>query len=128
MIERRMRTIVDATCGAFEATGEFEFHRYCPPTLNHPKETEFARTVLGELVGSQNVLEFEGTMGSEDFSFYLLEKPGCYFMIGNGDGKHRSYGHDAGPCMLHNPSYDFNDDLIPLGGSMWVRLVEKWLS
>ena len=48
-------------------------------------------------------------------------------MIGNGDGAHRSTGHGAGPCMLHNPSYDFNDELIPLGGSMWVRLAEKWL-
>ena len=67
-------------------------------------------------------------MGAEDFSFYLLEKPGCYFLIGNGDGAHRLGGHGAGPCMLHNPSYDFNDELIPLGASMWVRLAESWLS
>ena len=61
-------------------------------------------------------------------AFYLLEKPGCYFLIGNGDGNHRIGGHGAGPCMLHNPSYDFNDELIPLGGSMWVRLAEAWLN
>ncbi len=54
-------------------------------------------------------------MGAEDFSYYLLEKPGCYFLIGNGDGDHRDGGHGLGPCMLHNPSYDFNDALIPLG-------------
>jgi metal-dependent amidase/aminoacylase/carboxypeptidase family protein len=72
------------------------------------------------------VQEFEPTMAAEDFSFYLLEKPGCYFMIGNGDGNHRIDGHATGPCMLHNPSYDFNDSLIPLGGSMWVRLAEAW--
>lgn len=59
-------------------------------------------------------------MGAEDFSFHLLEKPGCYFLIGNGDA--------PGSCMLHNPRYDFNDELIPLGGSMWVRLAEKWLA
>jgi hippurate hydrolase len=58
----------------------------------------------------------------------LLERPGCYFLIGNGDGSHRIGGHGAGPCMLHNPSYDFNDKLIPLGGSMWVRLAETWLN
>jgi len=79
------------------------------------------------LVRENNVLEFEPTMGSEDFSFYLLEKPGCYFLIGNGDGSHRVSDHGAGPCMLHNPSYDFNDELIPIGGSMWVWLVEEWL-
>ncbi len=127
MIERRMRTIAEATCQAFDAGCEFEFNRYYPPTINHPKETAFARKVLVTLVGENNVLEFEPTMGSEDFSFYLLEKPGCYFLIGNGDGSHRVSDHGAGPCMLHNPSYDFNDELIPIGGSMWVRLVEEWL-
>jgi metal-dependent amidase/aminoacylase/carboxypeptidase family protein len=83
---------------------------------------------LSGLVGADNVKEFEPTMGAEDFSFFLQEKPGCYFLIGNGDGSHRAGGHGGGPCMLHNPSYDFNDELIPLGGSMWVRLAESWLS
>lgn len=128
MIERRMRQVAAATCQAFEATCEFEFERYYPPTINHRKETEFARDVLRAMVGAHNVLEFEPTMGAEDFGFYLLEKPGCYFLIGNGDGAHRDNGHGGGPCMLHNPSYDFNDELIPLGGSMWVRLVEAWFA
>ena len=128
LIEQRMRQIAEATCSAFEATCEFEFHRSYPPTINHPKETEFARSFLSTLVGKENVLEFEPTMGAEDFSFYLLQKPGCYFVIGNGDGVHRTSGHGAGPCVLHNSSYDFNDELIPLGGSMWVRLAEKWLN
>jgi hippurate hydrolase len=128
MIERRMRQVAEATCQAFEATCEFEFRRNYPPTINHPKETEFARDVLSSLVGAHNVQEFEPTMGAEDFSYFLLQKPGCYFLIGNGDGSHRSDGHGSGPCMLHNPNYDFNDDLIPLGGSMWVRLAETWLN
>jgi hippurate hydrolase len=128
MIERRMRQIAQATCLAFEASCEFTFRRNYPPTLNHPKESEFVRHVLSDLVGSHNVLEFEPTMGAEDFSFFLLEKPGCYFMIGNGEGGHRVGGHGLGPCMLHNPSYDFNDELIPLGGTTWVRLAEAWLN
>jgi amidohydrolase len=128
MIERRMRQVAEATCQAFEATCEFTFRRNYPPTINHAGETEFARNVLSGLVGADNVLEFEPTMGAEDFSFYLLEKPGCYFMIGNGEGNHRIGGHGTGPCMLHNPSYDFNDELIPLGGTMWVRLAETWLN
>jgi amidohydrolase len=128
MIERRMKAVAESTCQAFEATCEFSFHRNYPPTINHPKETEFVRSVLGDVVGAQNVQEFEPTMGAEDFSFFLLEKPGCYFLIGNGDGEHREGGHGLGPCMLHNPSYDFNDELIPLGGSMWVRMAETWLN
>jgi len=127
LIERRMRQVAEATCQAFEATCEFAFRRNYPPTINHPAETEFVRNLLSGAFGADSVLEFEPTMGAEDFSFFLLEKPGCYFVIGNGDGAHRGEGHGAGPCMLHNPSYDFNDDLIPLGGSMWVRLVESWL-
>jgi hippurate hydrolase len=127
MIEERMRRITKATCEAFATSCEFEFRRNYPPTVNHARETAFTREVLGELVGADNVAEFEPTMGAEDFSYFLQEKPGCYFVIGNGDGTHRSAGHGGGPCMLHNPSYDFNDELIPLGGSMWVRLAERWL-
>jgi amidohydrolase len=127
LIEQRMRRIAEATCQAFDASCEFLFDRNYPPTVNHSRETQFVRDLLGGLVGAPNVQEFEPTMGAEDFSYFLLEKPGCYFVIGNGDGSHRTGGHGAGPCMLHNPSYDFNDALIPLGGSMWVRLAEEWL-
>jgi hippurate hydrolase len=128
LVERRMQTIAEATCAAFEATCEFAFKRNYPPTVNHPAETQFVRELLTEVVGAENVQEFEPTMGAEDFSYFLQAKPGCYFLIGNGDGAHRVGGHGLGPCMLHNPSYDFNDDLIPLGATAWVRLAEKWLA
>ena len=128
MIERRMKTIAENTCAAFECGCDFEFKRNYPPTINHEAETEFARTVIGQVVEAHNVVEFEPTMGAEDFSFFLQQKPGCYFMVGNGDGKHRAGGHGMGPCMLHNPSYDFNDELIPLGATVWVRLAEAWLA
>ena len=128
LVERRMRTIAEATCAAFETTCEFQFKRNYPPTINHPAETEFVRSLLGDVVGAANVFEFEPTMGAEDFSYFLQARPGCYFLIGNGDGSHREGGHGMGPCMLHNPSYDFNDDLIPLGATTWVRLAEKWLA
>jgi len=128
MIEARMRAMAEATAAAYGCSCEFHFHRNYPPTINHPAETAFAQKVLAEVVGPENVLDFEPTMGAEDFSYYLQVKPGCYFMIGNGDGAHREGGHGLGPCMLHNPSYDFNDDLIPLGATAWVRLAETWLN
>jgi amidohydrolase len=128
LIERRMKEVAEHTAAAFGASCEFEFVRNYPPTINHPAETEFARRVMAEVVGPENVLEFEPTMGAEDFSYFLLEKPGAYFLIGNGDGSHREGGHGMGPCMLHNPSYDFNDELIPLGATLWVKLAEQWLA
>jgi hippurate hydrolase len=128
LIERRMRTIAESTCAAFETSCEFEFERNYPPTVNHEAETAFARDVFIDVLGAANVLEFEPTMGAEDFSYFLQEKPGAYFMIGNGEGAHREAGHGLGPCMLHNPSYDFNDALIPIGGSLWVALAERWLA
>ena len=128
LIERRMKEVAEHTCAAFGAQCAFEFHRNYPPTINHDAETAFFRGVAAEVAGADNVLEFEPTMGAEDFSYFLQAKPGCYFLIGNGDGAHRSLGHGEGPCMLHNPSYDFNDDLIPLGATLWVRLAEAWLA
>jgi len=128
LIEQRMRLVAEHTCAAFGATCEFEFSRNYPPTVNHPAETEFVKGVLAQVVGAENVQAFQPTMGAEDFSFFLQEKPGCYFVIGNGDGTHREGGHGLGPCMLHNPSYDFNDELIPLGATAWVRIAEAWLN
>ncbi|MSQ64847.1 MAG: amidohydrolase [Limnohabitans sp.] len=128
MIERRMRTIAEHVSAAHEAACTFEFVRNYPPTINHAKEADFTRSVLAEIIGAENVLAQEPTMGSEDFSYMLLKKPGTYFFLANGEGQHREMGHGGGPCTLHNPSYDFNDDLIPLGGTIWVNMVEKFLA
>jgi len=128
MIEKRMGEVARHTAAAFGATCEFEFRRNYPPTINHPAETDFARKVMESVVGSVNVLAQEPTMGAEDFAYMLEAKPGCYCFIGNGDGAHREAGHGIGPCMLHNPNYDFNDELIPLGATYWVRLAEAWLA
>lgn len=128
LIELRMRELSHQLSAAFGATAEFEFQRNYPPTINHSAETAFARQVMTEVVGAERVQEFEATMGAEDFSFFLQHKPGAYFVIGNGDGTHREGGHGLGPCTLHNPSYDFNDELIPLGGTLWVKLAQRWLS
>jgi hippurate hydrolase len=127
LIERRMRTLAEHTCRAHEASCTFEFNRRAPPVVNHTREALFAAEVMRSIVGAANVWLQEPSMPSEDFAYMLQAKPGCYCFIGNGDGGHRALGHGEGPCMLHNPSYDFNDDLIPLGATAWVRLAEKWL-
>jgi amidohydrolase len=126
-IEQGMRVMTEHLCAASGLRADFEFRRNYPPTINSAAEAEFARQVMTGIVGADQVLAQEPTMGAEDFSFMLQAKPGCYAFIANGDGDHRALGHGGGPCMLHNPSYDFNDDLLPLGATYWVRLAEAWL-
>ena len=128
LIERRMRQVAEHMCAAHEATCDFEFVRNYPPTINAAPEAAFARQVMQGIVGADNVVEQEPTMGAEDFAFMLQQVPGAYCFIANGDGTHRDFGHGGGPCTLHNPSYDFNDALIPLGASYWVRLAQAWLA
>jgi len=128
LIEARMREVAEHTCAAHQATCDFEFVRNYPPTVNSAPEAAFARRVMQEIVGEANVLAQEPTMGAEDFAYMLQARPGAYCFIANGEGAHRMHGHGEGPCTLHNASYDFNDDLIPLGATYWVRLTEQWLA
>jgi amidohydrolase len=128
-VEEQMKRIATLTAAAHGAEADVEFRWNYPPTVNHAAETEFAARVMDDIVGAASVVRgIEPTMGSEDFAFMLKVRPGAYVFIGNGEGSHRSAGHGLGPCMLHNPSYDFNDDLIPLGATFWVRLVEQFLA
>ncbi|MDO5087277.1 MAG: M20 aminoacylase family protein [Comamonadaceae bacterium] len=132
LIERRMQEIAEGLAASFGATCAFEFRRNYPPTVNTAYEADFARRVMAGIVGEANALPQEPTMGAEDFAFMLQARPGAYCFIANGDGAHRAAyeggGHDAGPCTLHNPHYDFNDALIPQGATYWVKLAEAWLA
>jgi amidohydrolase len=128
LIERRMEEMAGGVAAAFGASVDFGFKRNYPPLINHPEQTAFAIGAMQAVVGAANVnTDVEPTMGAEDFAFMLQAKPGCYVFIGNGEGEHRAGGHGLGPCQLHNGSYDFNDQLLPVGASYWVRLVEMGL-
>jgi amidohydrolase len=128
LFERRIRQIAELTAQAHGATAMVEFRRTYPPTVNHPDQAEFAARVADSIVGADNVVRnVDPSMGAEDFSFILRQRPGAYLFIGNGDGAHRDAGHGAGPCTLHNASYDFNDELIPVGGTFWIKLAEQFL-
>lgn len=129
LFEEKMRHIATLTAQAHGAHAEVEFLWNYPPTVNHAAEAEFAGDVIESVFGAERLDRHqEPTMGAEDFSFMLKARPGCYVFLGNGDGAHREGGHGLGPCMLHNPSYDFNDELIPVGATFFVRLVERFLA
>jgi hippurate hydrolase len=128
LVERRMNEIAAAVAAGFNASIDFGFKRNYPPLVNHAQQTAFAVEAMKAVAGSDQVdTNVEPTMGAEDFAYMLQAKPGCYVFLGNGDGDHRAAGHGLGPCQLHNASYDFNDELLPIGASYWVRLVEMSL-
>ena len=120
-IENAIKRLAAGIAAAHGASASVQYDRLYPPTINAVRETEIVATVLENLVGSENVLRnLQPSTGAEDFAFMLLQKPGCYLWIGNGPG-------DNG-CMLHNANYDFNDEILPLGSSAWVRLTEHMLA
>jgi hippurate hydrolase len=119
MIEANLRRIAESTAAAYGAGVDFRYDRRYPATVNTEAETELAAGVLAELVGEANVRrDALPSMGAEDFSFMLQRRPGSYVWIGNGEGG----------ASLHNSSYDFNDEVLPLGASYWARLVERVLA
>jgi amidohydrolase len=129
LVEQRMRMLAENIAAGFDAEVDFAFKRNYPPLVNHARETRFAVEVMKAVAGAAQVDDqVEPTMGAEDFAFFLQEKPGCYIFLGNGEGDHRDSGHGLGPCVLHNGSYDFNDSLLPIGASFWVRLAETALA
>lgn len=128
LIQQRMRDIAQHTCLAHGMTCDIEFNKGYPATVNHPEQAALCRRVMAGLVGEDNVLQQQPVMGAEDFAFMLQKLPGCYCFIGNGEGQHRLTDHGPGPCTLHNASYDFNDAILPLGATYWVKLVETCLA
>jgi amidohydrolase len=119
-IEPAIRRIAEGTCRACGAQMEFRYERRYPPTLNAAAETEIAAAAAVSLVGQDNVRrDMLPSMAAEDFAYFLEKKPGAYIWIGNGTA-------EAGGT-LHSPHYDFNDAILPLGASYWVRLAEAVL-
>jgi hippurate hydrolase len=128
-IEGGLRRLAEGIAAAHGCRADIWFRRASPPVVNHAREARFAAEVMREVVGAERVdEEYPAVMGAEDFAHMLRVKPGCYAFIGNGDGGHRLPDHGPGPCIIHNTSFDFNDEIIPIGASYFVRLAQKWLA
>jgi len=121
LIKSGIERIAKGIASAHGASVKLRYEERYPPTVNTATETQQATKIAAEIVGADGVVTNPTpVMGSEDFAFMLQAKPGSYVWIGNGP-------RDGG-CLLHNPSYDFNDEILPIGASYWARLVEKTLS
>ncbi len=120
LVEQSIRRVCAGIESTFGVSIGIVFDQRYPPTVNSEAETGICQEVATRVVGEQRVRMNElPSMGAEDFAFMLQEKPGCYIWLGNGSG--------TGGCSLHNPHYDFNDGIMPIGITYWVRLVERFL-
>jgi hippurate hydrolase len=120
-IETTMERIVSGICAAHGASYEFSYRRNFVPTINTPAEADIAAATARLVVGPANVVgDSRPVMASEDFGYMLQARPGAYLLLGNGE-------EGVGGCSLHNPSYDFNDDILSIGADFWVTLVETQL-
>jgi hippurate hydrolase len=120
LAEKRIKEIATSVAQGLGASAEVEYRRGYPATVNTEKEAVFAARVGEKVFGKGNVVtDGEPTMGGEDFSYMLQAKPGAYVFLGQGG--------QQGGCYLHNPGYDFNDEVIPLGAGYLAALVEESL-
>ena len=120
MIESRMGEIAQGVASSMGVSVDLDYERRYPATVNTAQETEVAIRAASLVVGEDQVLtDIQPVMGSEDFAFMLKEKPGAYIAIGGGDPRPNG--------MPHQPGFDFNDEILPIGVSYWVNLVEMLL-
>jgi hippurate hydrolase len=120
MIEQRLTQLAEQIAAGFGARATVRYERMYPATVNGHDEALFGAEVATELVGAERVIrDLDPSMGAEDFAFMLERRPGAYFRIGQG-------GAESGG-FLHNPRYDFNDAILPLGAALFVRLAERAL-
>ena len=117
LVEKRLHEVIEGTAKLYGAKAKLVYKRDYPVTRNHERQTAFAAEIARDVVGKDRVDDAVApVMGAEDFSYMLEARPGAFIFVGNGD--------TAG---LHHPAYDFNDELIPVGASYWVKLVETAL-
>ena len=116
MAKNRFHQIIDNTCKAYNAEAEIDFIKGYPATVNHLKPSKFAQEVAKKIAGAKATENQSPMMGSEDFAYFLKEVPGAFAWIGNGES-----------ASLHNPKYDFNDEILTTGASYLAALAEDFL-
>ncbi len=124
MLKQRITDLVQSQAQTMGVQADVDYDWRYPSLINDEASTAFAKQVALDWLGEKGVMpNLAPLTGSEDFSFMLQECPGCYLIVGNGEGEH----HHTGGCMVHNPGYDFNDAILPIAASYWVKLVNAYL-
>jgi amidohydrolase len=119
-LEAGIRQIAEGVARSFGATATVQYTRLAPAVVNSAAESRLAAGAAAAVLGADQVLDhMEPVMGSEDFSFLVADRPGAYVLLGQADAPN--------PSMIHSPTYDFDDKLLPIGVSYWIKLVEQAL-
>lgn len=122
MLEAKLKSMPAEICASYGAKADIEYHREIDATINNPEHTKIAADCMGRILGVENVdTNIEPTLGGEDFGGMLAKVPGAYIFVGQGVADANS-PHNRG---LHNPNYDFNDDILPIGIDYFAELVES---
>jgi hippurate hydrolase len=122
LLRQRICELVEAQAASFKVRAEIDWREGYAVLVNAAEPTRLATQVALDLFGDERVhTDARPLTASEDFAFMLEQVPGCYVLVGNGGPG------TAGACMVHNPGYDFNDDLIEPGACLWLGLVEQFL-
>ena len=120
-LEQRIRAIAEGQAASYGMRAEVDYERGYPPMVNPKPETDYVRDFAKRFAGDNKVTDLVNPiMGSEDFAYFLEERPGCYFLLGTAKTENDP--------PLHHPKYDFNDDILPVGASFWVELAEDFLA
>ena len=136
-VKQRFYALTESIAEGYGAAVSIDYRHEYPVTINDKHQADFLCEVASTVVGEANVVrDADPVMGSEDFAAMLEARPGCYFWVGNSEPAEVSVESAqtplgdllvADPCMVHEPTYDFNDKIIPVGASIFVRLVERYL-
>ena len=120
-IKPLMQRVAEGIAASAGCAIDLDYHTGYPPTINTADEVDLSVDAAQQIVGAANLnRDVTPLMGAEDFAFMLQKRPGSYVWIGNGPGE--------GGCTLHNPHYDFSDDVLPIGASYWAKLTESVLA
>ena len=124
LLQQRITELVKAQAQSLGVDAQIDYKRDYPVLVNTQSETELARQVGVELLGESRITrQGRSLTGSEDFAFMLEKCPGSYLLIGNGANE----ATKSHACMVHNPGYDFNDEILPIGAAFWALLTQKYL-
>ncbi|WP_336331664.1 M20 aminoacylase family protein [Pseudomonas putida] len=121
LLRQRIQALAEHHAQSYGASAEVSFGEGYPVLVNTPQATQLAEQVIRDWLGEEGLATGQKPIcASDDFAFWLEQVPGCYLLIGNGEG--------SGSCEVHNPGYDFNDLALPLGATFWVRLAQRFLA